>query len=729
MGLPPSGIPLSWGVHGQDNEFDTRIRPEKGLHILSRICRYVRGAPSNRDTARDDVVSVPSSRTSTSNLSTKDRASNRQSAQRPKHTWEVANTQPKNTNVEQPREETAKPLLRTRRSRNRKWKMRHEERNSITDETIPDTHHEETYVSNATPSEKPSRKPTRKDGWRVGVSTHASLMIKDCATKQGKYNGLINIISDPEFLIGCYEAIKGKPGNMTPGPNKETLDGIDKNWFISIAESLKKGQFEFSPTRRVLIPKPGKKEERPLGIAPPREKIVQKALLVVLEAIWEPMFLDSSHGFRPERSCHSALKALYQQGSNYSWAIQGDITKCFDSIPHDTIRKCLSKHITCQRTLELINKGLKAGYIDPKSGKTIREKTGTPQGSVLSPLLCNIVLHELDMFMHKLQDRYKKGTKRRENIAYRKVRHKRERAFKIEDRRLLLAEMRRIPRGDPMDPGFRRLLYIRFADDFIILIIGTRNEAIRIKKEVSHVLAQKCGLELNETKTTITHTASEWFEFLGAMCKNIPRLNRPFAKSGNTTTSRRVPTRIMIFAPIKKLLLKLKTRGIAKASSGDGTLRPTALRGLTGMQHADIIGFYQQKITGILNYYSFAGNRGNLSKVIWFLHQSCASTLALKYKLKTIRRAMKKFGKTLQCPSTAKGLTLPDNLRVTHYFNTAAKMPTPETIIKVSWANKLTKTGLGKICAICGTSTVEMHHVRSVKDIRARIRTGEVTYK
>eukprot|EP00245_Coleochaete_scutata_P009481 TRINITY_DN3129_c0_g3_i2.p1 TRINITY_DN3129_c0_g3~~TRINITY_DN3129_c0_g3_i2.p1 ORF type:complete len:622 (+),score=-69.83 TRINITY_DN3129_c0_g3_i2:204-1868(+) len=516
---------------------------------------------------------------------------------------------------------------------------------------------------------------------------------------------------------------------MTPGINNETLDGIDRTWFENIAESLKKGQFEFSPARRVQIPKPGKTEKRPLGIASPREKIVQKALQVVLEAIWEPMFLDSSHGFRPKRSCHSALKTLYLKGSHHSWAIQGDITKCFDSIPHDIIMKRLSKKITCQRTLELVNKALSAGYVDPVSGKIIREKTGTPQGSVLSPLLCNIVLHELDKFMHKLQERYNKGSKRQENIAYRKARQRRERSDNKEDRKLQLAIMRQTPKGDPMDPGFRRLLYIRFADDFLILIAGTKNEAIRIKKEVSNLLSQKCGLELNLSKTTITHTASEWIYFLGAMCKNIPRLNRPFVKSGNSTTYRRVHTRMMIFAPIEKLLLKLKKRGIAKRSSGHGILRPTALRGLTGMGHADIIAFYQQKITGILNYYSFAGNRANLSKVVWFLHQSCALTLALKYKLKTIRRTMNKFGKTLACPNTKKGLMLPHNLRATHYFNTTASVPTPEAIIKISWANKLTKTGLGKICAICGTTTVEMHHVRSVKEIRARIRTGEVTYE
>ena len=149
---------------------------------------------------------------------------------------------------------------------------------------------------------------------------------------------------------------------------------------------------------------------------------------------------------------------------------------------------------------------------------------------------------------------------------------------------------------------------------------------------------------------------------------------------------------------------------------------------MTNMCHADIIAFYQQKITGILNYYSFAGNRGNLRKIVWVLHQSCALTLALKYKLKTIRGTMMRFGKTLACPVTKRGLVLPGSLRSTHRFNTSAQLSTPETIIKTSWASKLTQTGLGKVCAICGDASVEMHHVRAVKDIRARIRGGKATY-
>jgi group II intron reverse transcriptase/maturase len=524
-------------------------------------------------------------------------------------------------------------------------------------------------------------------------------MVKDCATGKGTYNGLINIISDPEFLIGCYEAIKGKPGNcFAPGTNTAShLDGLDRAWFNDIANSLRNGKFEFSPARRVMIPKPGKSEKRPLGIAPPRDKIVQKAVQVVLEAIWEPMFLNSSHGFRPNRSCHSALQELYLKGSHHSWAIQGaQRTKCFDSIPHAIIMKRLSKHVTCHRTLELVHKALNAGYVDPENGKVIRAQFFEPQGSVLSPLLCNIVLHELDKFMHDLRSRHVLRTSRKaRSEVYRLARKRRENSTSAEFRITQLAIMRRTPKSDPhfaAQPGFRRLLYVRYADDFVILLAGTKNEAKRIRAEVASLLVQKCGLELNISKTAITHTTSEWIHFLGAIGKNIPRLDRPLTRVGNSTISRRAHTRMMIFAPIEDIFLKLKKRGIVKARSGTTAafFKPTALRGMINMCHMDIIAFYQQKITGILNYYSFAGNRGALAKVVWCLHQSCALTMALKYKLKTIRGTMNKFGKTLACPGTGNGLVIPRSLRSTHHYKTAARLlSTPDTIIRTSWRGPL----------------------------------------
>jgi hypothetical protein len=202
--------------------------------------------------------------------------------------------------------------------------------------------------------------------------------------KDGRYNGIIRII-DSKMLQTCYSLIKSNPGNMTPGTEDITLDGINLKWFEKTAIDILEGRFKLSPARQILIPKPNKPGEFiPLLIASPREKIVKKALQVLMNAIFEPHFSKSSYGFRPGRSLVNALNKIHKRGGPMTWAINGDITKCFDKIPHDIIISAVKERISCTRTLVLIERGLKAGYIDEK-GQTIKTKIGTPQGSILSP--------------------------------------------------------------------------------------------------------------------------------------------------------------------------------------------------------------------------------------------------------------------------------------------------------------------------------------------------------
>jgi len=165
--------------------------------------------------------------------------------------------------------------------------------------------------------------------------------------KNSRYNGIIRIISSPEFLMACYLIIKSKPGNLSPGSMKETLDGLGKEWFENTSKNLMTGKFKFHPARQVLISKANSTDLRPISVGQPREKIVQKAIQVILSAIYENKFLDCSHGFRPNRSTHSALDVLHFKGGSYAWVINGDISKCFDSIPHLNILDSLRKNITC----------------------------------------------------------------------------------------------------------------------------------------------------------------------------------------------------------------------------------------------------------------------------------------------------------------------------------------------------------------------------------------------
>lgn len=272
-----------------------------------------------------------------------------------------------------------------------------------------------------------------------------------------------------------------------------------------------------------MIPKPGKKEGRPLGVGAPREKIVQKGIQIILETIYEPRFLDCSHGFRPNRSTHSALKLLHLKTNHHKWVIQGDITQCFPSLPHSVIMDLIRKDIACDRTLELIKKALTVGYVNSKSGQILKSNVGTPQGSVLSPLLANLVLHELDVYIQeRIIPEFHRGRKRRTNPAYNALvntRYGKKKGVTPEQKKAALKEMLTLPRADTKDPNYRRSMFVRYADDFVFLFDGPRSEAITIKAMIKDFLSQ-LGLDLNDEKTIISHI-SEGFHFLGAHIQGI----------------------------------------------------------------------------------------------------------------------------------------------------------------------------------------------------------------
>lgn len=233
----------------------------------------------------------------------------------------------------------------------------------------------------------------------------------------------IKVISNLKNLIAAYELIKSNPGNMTPGVTEITLDGLNLEYLKRIQSKLKAGTYEFNPARRIQIPKPGKNETRPLTIASPREKIVQKAILLVLEQYYERKFLDTSHGFRPQRGTHTAMKNLEAQFQSAHYIIEADFSKAFDTIQHSKLMELIREDISCDKTLKLINSSLKAGYMEFGN---LHENltTGTPQGSILSPLLCNIYLHKLDEFIEKIKTEYQTGIKRKRDTEYIKIQNK-----------------------------------------------------------------------------------------------------------------------------------------------------------------------------------------------------------------------------------------------------------------------------------------------------------------
>src|ERR1700758_5393621 len=314
----------------------------------------------------------------------------------------------------------------------------------------------------------------------------------------------------------AYGNIYSNQGAMTPGASAETADGMSEGKIGQIIELMRHERYRFAPARRVYIPKKNGKL-RPLGLPTWSDKLVGEVVRLLLEAYYEPTFSGHSHGFRPGKGCHTALREIQQTWTGTVWFIEGDISDCFGSFSHEILLGRLAEKIRDNRFLRLIRNMLKAGYLeDWQYHDTL---SGVPQGGVVSPVLSSIYLHKLDEFAEKeLIPRYTRGDRRKKNPEYHKVNGRRQYARKQGNRaqaRTALQQMRALPYGDPMDPGYRRLFYCRYADDVLLGFIGPKAEAEQIKAKLAAFLREELALELNPAKTLITHGRTDAARFLG----------------------------------------------------------------------------------------------------------------------------------------------------------------------------------------------------------------------
>nr|WUR10624.1 hypothetical protein [Elmerina hispida] len=326
-------------------------------------------------------------------------------------------------------------------------------------------------------------------------------------------------------------------------------------------------------------------------------------------------------------------------------------------IPHEVIMKRISKKIGDPRFLELIKKYLKAGS-KSKTGKLINSDVGTPQGGILSPILANIVLNEFDSFVEKLIGKFETGIKRKANPEYSKIRYEMNK-LPLDKRLPLKLKLRTIPQGLPKDPDLKRMMFIRYADDFVILIEGSHDEAVYYRNLVKSFLLQNCGLTLNLDKTLITNLSDNKFQFLGAeivkLKTNISFVHKIQDSLGRKSKRRGYP-RLLIKAPIENILGSLKKNGFIRQDSL-GKYHPIAYTKLTNLSHYEIITFFNSKINGLINFYSFASNYNRLRYILYFFQMSCAYTLARKYKFNNFAKSFSVFGKRLKDPETDIQLT------------------------------------------------------------------------
>ena len=452
-------------------------------------------------------------------------------------------------------------------------------------------------------------------------------MVKKYKNKDGRYGNLIQIIGSLSTIQLAYLMVKSNPGISAKKIDSTTLDGLSFKTLQKISQDVLSGKIKFSPVRRVYIPKPGKSVLRPLGVSNPREKIVQKAMEIVLTTIFEEVFLDCSHGSRPGRSCHTALKHLQLKVGNasiYSWVIEGDIKGCFDNIQHDMIMKGLKRKVDCVSTLTLVKRILNAGYIldkdlkkiGKKNAKVYRTKKGTPQGIILSPLFSNIVLHELDEFIEgKLKIEYTKGKKRKANLEYRSFRYRIKRDTDFKKRRAFIHECLKVQSKDFYNPKLKRLFYVRYVDDWVILMAGPIKKAKDVRDLVSKKL-QSIGLTLNLKNIHITSLkGNNICHFLGVdffIRKNTDKHHKLVSLvEKNPTIHQRFAPRIILHAPILKLLVKLKDKGFVKRNH-KGEFFPIGKTNCVNLTHAQILNYFNSRIRGILNYYCCVHNRNEL---------------------------------------------------------------------------------------------------------------------
>ncbi len=432
-------------------------------------------------------------------------------------------------------------------------------------------------------------------------------------------NELYRQMFNKHLYLMAYGRIYANHGAMTPGASAETADGMSEDKIHEIIEAMRAERYRFSPARRTFIPKKNGKL-RPLGLPTWSDKLVGEVVRLLLEAYYEPTFSDHSHGFRPGRGCHTALREVERTWSGTVWFIEGDISDCFGSLDHGIMVRILAEKIHDNRFLRLIGNMLKAGYLeDWKYHETL---SGCPQGGVVSPVLSSIYLSKLDVYVETvLIPQYTRGKHRRRNPEYERRRGRIARARKKGDRetvRQLRREQRQIPSGDPQDPGYRRLRYSRYADDHILGFIGPKAEAEAIKDQLARFLREDLALELNPGKTLITHGRTKAARYLGyeiiAQHANDKITNG--RRSVNGTVELRVPLDV------------IKAKRAPYRRKGKPSHRPA----LQNLDDYDIIQAYGAEYRGIVGYYMLARDVWRFNELEWYARTSMLKTLAAKYQ-------------------------------------------------------------------------------------------------
>ena len=553
-----------------------------------------------------------------------------------------------------------------------------------------------------------------------------------------QYHRLYRNLFREDLFHLAYQRIYAKPGNMTPGSDGTTIDGTSLQRIRSLIKALRNETYQPCPSRRIYIPKANGKT-RPLGIPSFNDKLVQQVVRMVLETIFEPQFENSSHGFRPGKSCHTALKQVQNQFTGVKWFIEGDIEGFFDNIDHQRLIAMLRGRIRDERFLRLISKFLRAGYME---NQTFRPTySGTPQGGIISPLLANIYLDKLDKYLNAYGGRFETGKRRVVNPAYNRLSMEKthlsrrlkeqpdsplrktlqERAKTIERTKLAL------PYTDQMDEGYKRLRYVRYADDFLIGVIGSKSDSVQIREDIASFLAEKLKLTLSPTKTLITH-AQKTAKFLSYHV-HVRKCNDTKRSKATGALRRAYNGKVVLTMPtptVRKRLLGYQAMKIVKRN-GTEKWKPTGRARLLNNDDLEILNSYNAEVRGFANYYSIANNAASLHNFRYIMEYSMYKTFGRKYrcsigKVRAKYRYKKDFAVTYYNGKGEKKR----NIFVKQSFK--RKMP-----VKIQGIEKMPETAYitartslidrlsARCCEICKSENdLQMHHVRKLRELKGR---------
>jgi group II intron reverse transcriptase/maturase len=546
-------------------------------------------------------------------------------------------------------------------------------------------------------------------------------LLRERGKKRLPLERVYRLLYNPDLYLMAYGKIYRNHGAMTKGTTQETADGMSRDTIALIIDAVRHERYHWSPARRIYIPKKDGRK-RPLGIQSWSDKLLQEVVRLILDAYFEPQFSPHSHGFRPERGCHTALREIYHNWVGTVWFIEGDISKCFDALSHELLLSILRETIKDERFIRLIRGLLKAGYLE--DWRWNQTYSGSPQGSIVSPILANLYLDKLDKFVEtELIPEYTKGTKRKANKAYEQLMHRASylsRTGRQQEARRVRRQGQSLPSQVPDDPDYRRLRFCRYADDVLLGFVGPKEEAEEIKQRLSTFLQEELKLELSEAKTLITHAKTETARFLNYEIHTIQedsQRDQRDRRSHNGTIGLRVPEEVI---QSKCQRYKHHSRKVLHRTE------------LINDSDFTIIELFQAEYRGLVEYYRLAYNLHRLTTLEGVMEQSLTKTLAAKHRVsvpkvyrtyQAVFREGKKCYKVLQTIIEREGKK-PLVARwgaISLQWDIKAPIKDHGMFLGPG-RSELEKRLLADACEYCGTTgdaeRIEVHHIRALKDLK-----------